>query len=67
MTRTHHPTDRRSKLVVLAPKGESLLRELEPHLAEAQQRLIHGLLGEGDFATLERLLRRLRDAARERE
>lgn len=67
VTRTPHPGDRRSKLVVLAPEGESLLRRLEPALAEVQRRLIHGLLEEDEVATLEDLLRRLRDAARARE
>ena len=67
VTRAPHPGDRRSKLVVLAPEGESLLRRLEPALAEVQRRLIHGLLEEDEVATLEDLLRRLRDAARARE
>lgn len=67
VTRGPHPTDRRSKLVVLAPAGEALLRELEPHFAEVQQQLIHGLIDERETATLETLLRRLRDAALERE
>lgn len=61
--RQAHPSDGRSTLIVLAPAGEQLLTRLEGPFAEAQDRLIHGLLDERDVADLERLTRRLRDNA----
>lgn len=63
--RRAHPSDGRSTLIVLAPAGDELLSQLEGPLAEAQDRLIHDLLGVRDVAELERLTRTLRNCAQD--
>ena len=57
------PSDRRGAFAVLTEKGEAVLTEaLPPHL-ESLQRHVVAPLGQDDLATLESLLRRLRDSA----
>jgi DNA-binding MarR family transcriptional regulator len=56
-------SDRRGAFAVLTDKGEAVLAEaLPPHL-ESLQRHVVAPLGPDDLATLEGLLRRLRDSA----
>jgi MarR family 2-MHQ and catechol resistance regulon transcriptional repressor len=57
------PSDRRGAFAVLTEKGEAVLTEaLPPHL-ESLGRHMMTPLGPDDLATLEGLLRRLRDSA----
>jgi DNA-binding MarR family transcriptional regulator len=56
------PTDRRGANAVLTPAGEELLRRELPSHLDAIQRNIVEPMG-NDLASLEELLRRLRDAA----
>jgi DNA-binding MarR family transcriptional regulator len=57
------PSDRRGAFAVLTEKGEAVLTEaLPPHL-ESLGRHVVAPLGQEDLATLEGLLRRLRDSA----
>jgi MarR family transcriptional regulator, 2-MHQ and catechol-resistance regulon repressor len=57
------PSDRRGSFAVLTEKGEAALEQaLPPHL-ESLERHVVAPLGPEELATLEGLLRRLRDAA----
>lgn len=57
------PSDRRGSFAVLTEKGEAALEEaLPPHL-ESLERHVVAPLGPEELATLEGLLRRLRDSA----
>jgi DNA-binding MarR family transcriptional regulator len=59
------PSDRRGAFAVLTERGEAVLSQaLPPHLESLQRHLV-APLGPDDLATLEGLLRRLRDAAAE--
>jgi MarR family transcriptional regulator, 2-MHQ and catechol-resistance regulon repressor len=57
------PSDRRGSFAVLTEKGEAALEQaLPPHLASLERHVV-APLGPEELATLEGLLRRLRDAA----
>jgi DNA-binding MarR family transcriptional regulator len=59
--RAQCPTDRRSLLATLTPKGEAMLhRALAVHVPSLERHFA-GLLDDGERADLERILRTLRD------
>jgi DNA-binding MarR family transcriptional regulator len=55
------PSDRRGAFAVLTGEGEAALASALPAHLESLERNVVGPLGEEDLATLEGLLRRLRD------
>ncbi len=58
LRRQQDPNDRRARLLVVTPQGETRLQELENRLAQVEQYLLHGL-PPADQLSLRCLLQRL--------
>ena len=56
------PSDRRGSFAVLTPAGEARIRGALPAHVEELRELLDGRFSPAELATLEELLRRLRDA-----
>lgn len=63
VVRKPDPTDRRAKALFLTPRGEALLKQLDPHLGEIRARLL-AEVSEEDLATCFAVLEKIENAAR---